>query len=486
MNPALMLLLALGVLVLPPGAGLLLAPAARLAGVDRTTCTGLLLLGLARCADVARASVRQEGDVPAGVRLAGRWRDPPGGRPHLETTAGPVLVRWSADAEPPTPGSAITVLARLGAESLPRVVAVERQEPPAGAWLDRWAAAAGRRLETLVSPTQRGLVAALVLGRRHDLPLPVVRDAIATGTMHVFALSGLHVALVALLLQRFVGVLATRTTVWQGLLLLVFVCLAGSRPPLRRAFLGWFALSAGRRLARCGDGLHRLGAVALVLLVWDPSLVSSLSAQMSFLAVGGFITGGRLGCRVTARAGVGALRSLAWLAAPAGAFLTTAPLCGTTFGLLQPWGVVVTPLVLPTVSLVLLVGLIAIVPGSLLAGLDVLTAPLLEWSAGLLQWSLATLARACPAPWHPEPLGAPLPASCMVLAALLSLSQALAPGRDAPNDGAPDDDAPDDRASSDDDPDHQDGRAGDGAHDTVRARTRTSPWSANPWEQRLP
>ena len=171
-------------------------------------------------------------------------------------------------------------------------------------------------------------------------------------------------------------------------------------------------LRAGRGRGRDASALHRLGAVALVLLVLRPELADDLGARLSFLAVAGLLAVARL-------PGGGPV-------APVGAFLVTAPLVAETFGRVQPWGLLLTPLLVPLVAAVLALGAVLVLPGALLAGLDPLGGPLLAGAAGLLGRLLEEAALRCPQPLEPGPL--PLPGSVaglLVLGALLALPAAL-------------------------------------------------------------
>ncbi len=292
-----------------------------------------------------------------------------------------------------------------------RATAVHLQDlaPAEGAWLDRWRETAARRIRTLTHG-QRGLVEALLLGSRDHLSPEVRNDCIRTGTMHLLALSGLHVALVAAALQRLPGLGRVRLLCSLGTLL-SFVLLAGHRPSLLRASLAWLATFVGLASGRLGAGLPRLAAIALVLLTLSPTLREDLGAQLSFLAVAGLLAAARL-----LRGG---------LLGPSGAFLATAPLCLETFGRVQPWGLLITPFLVPAVAAVLLTGLLAVFPGETLSLLDPVTSPLLNAAADGLAWQLRAAAWLCPAPLTPPPF--PLPGlwvSLLVVAALVAL-----PGR---------------------------------------------------------
>jgi competence protein ComEC len=293
----------------------------------------------------------------------------------------------ASDVFAPAPGTPLRALVRVGATGTPTVVAMTARGPPRGAWMDRWSRSASRRVRELLTDEPGGLVSALVLGQRGELAFPILADCRATGTMHLLALSGLHVALVAVALQRMAGI---RRPLGVALVLLLFIALAGSRPPLQRAGLGWGLAAIGLRTGCAAASLHRLAVVALAMEAWQPGLHRELGAQLSFLAVAGLLATSRL-----------ARGPAALFVAPSGAFLATAPLIAETFGVVQPFGIVVTPLLVPLVGALMGLGLLAIVPGDLLAGLDLLTGPALTFCARSLRAVLATLADWAPAPFYP-------------------------------------------------------------------------------------
>jgi len=423
-DPSAALALALCALLLPAGAGLLTLLPALLLRADTATLAGLLLLALAppvgmlrrdaAAAAAAAAPARPaEGAQahPHGLRLEGVWRAPPGQLPFLLTDAGPLDIALSQDLSAPEPGTPVVALARVDDEGGARVVALQATGPPRGAWIDRWARAAGERTRRLLSADNEGLVAALVLGDRSDVLYPVTADCVATGVIHLLSLSGSHVALLVVMLER-CGVGGLRRLAAP---LLLFVALAGNQAPLVRSALCWAAHQAARVLGRPAPPLHRLAAVFLLMEAWSPGMHAGLAVQLSFLSLAGLLGAVRL-----------VRGPLAVVAAGVGAFLATAPLCAEVFGRVQPLGVLVTPLTIPLMGVLLGVGLVALVPVSAFSALDPLSKPLLEWSATGLRGLLAWLARELPAPLRPPPL--PLPgwlASLAVVAALAALAHAL-------------------------------------------------------------
>jgi ComEC/Rec2-related protein len=410
-----LVLLALLALCLPAGGGFLapalivLAPRWRRAA-GPAALAGLVLLAGAPLVPRLRPRAVPACDAFPAARVSGTWRAPPAGEGHLDTPRGPLALQLADDVQAPPPGTPVELLLRLSEGRPPLAVSLRSLGPPSGAWLDRWAAGCVDRARHLVSRDNRGLFAALVLGQREDLAWPIRAAYAATGTTHVLAISGMHVALLAAALRAL-----SASGSWRrpALVLLGFVAVAGAGAPLVRSALGWLLLAASARLSRPVDGLQRLAGVALVMECWQPGLHLELSAQLSFLAVAGLIAGARL---VRGPAAV--------LLGPAGAFLATAPLCAEVFGRVQPCGVLVTPLLTPPLALLLVLSLVAVLPLALFAALDPLTAPLLEAALDALRITAEVCARYCPPPLRPP--APPVPGvllSLLVVAALVVLAE---------------------------------------------------------------
>lgn len=404
------ILLALLALLLPAPAGCLVPAAVCLLGPLRRTLGGTAVLGLALLAlcPVLCGWRPQPSPPPSdlhAVRVIGRWRWPPTQPQALETDAGLLSVELAADVRPPPPGTEVEALLRLAADGSATIVSLLVLAPPAGAWLDRWAQVCAGRVRQLVPHDDAGLLEALVLGQRDDLGWPDRRSFLATGTAHVLAISGQQVTLVAGALG---AACAGGALARPALILLGFVAVAGAGAPLVRSALGWILVAAGARLARPADSLLRLAAIALVMECWQPDLHTSLSAQLSFLAVGGLIAGARI------RPGPFAL-----LTGPLGAFLATAPLCVEVFGMTQPCGVLVTPLLTPPLAAVLGLSLLSVLPGALFSALDPLVAPALAASVEALRWITVACAQLVPPPLRPPP--PPVPGALLGLAVIAAL-----------------------------------------------------------------
>jgi len=114
----------------------------------------------------------------------------------------------------------------------------------------------------------------------------------ATGLGHLLAVSGENVAMV---LAPVLGLaLVLRLGAWGRFLMggsavLFFVVLTGGEPSVMRAgVMAWLVLLAAL-LGRPRSTATVLGAAVLALLVWDPTLVTSVGFQLSVAATGGMV-----------------------------------------------------------------------------------------------------------------------------------------------------------------------------------------------------
>lgn len=134
-------------------------------------------------------------------------------------------------------------------------------------------------------PDELSVIRGMVLGSSEDTD-PLIEDAFRrSGTLHVFAVSGLHVALISVILQVLLRPLCLRR---HALVLLVvplvfgYAYLTGWRPSAARAALMVSVLLASGLFMRRSDLLNSLGGAALVLLAADTHLVFQAGFQLSF------------------------------------------------------------------------------------------------------------------------------------------------------------------------------------------------------------
>jgi len=143
------------------------------------------------------------------------------------------------------------------------------------------------RLRTHLPRADAGIAAALLLGIRGGLD---DRDRLRferTGTMHLLAISGLHLLLVAGMVHAIVRRLGAGPRVAALLTLVVvlgYVPIAGAGAPVRRAAIGLAVYGVALLRGRRPDAATALGGAATLLVLWDPVEVERIGFWLSFLA----------------------------------------------------------------------------------------------------------------------------------------------------------------------------------------------------------
>src|SRR3954462_6423310 len=113
----------------------------------------------------------------------------------------------------------------------------------------------------------------MTLGWKTALSGEVSEPFMRSGTMHVFAISGLHIALIALMI---VGVLRCFKVPRSACALVVlpiiwaYTGLTGWQASAIRSTIMTSVIVVGWSLVRPGNLLNSLGAAALIILIWDP------------------------------------------------------------------------------------------------------------------------------------------------------------------------------------------------------------------------
>jgi competence protein ComEC len=128
----------------------------------------------------------------------------------------------------------------------------------------------------------------VVFGYRGDLSAEVKQSFMDTGTIHILAVSGSNVAVVALIFFSLVAFLRVPHRVATALTLiglLWYMVITGTGPSVVRATIMAGALLIGTVLGRKGDVYNSLTVAALVMLLWDPLIFYDVGFQLSFAAV---------------------------------------------------------------------------------------------------------------------------------------------------------------------------------------------------------
>src|SRR5437870_7387399 len=142
------------------------------------------------------------------------------------------------------------------------------------------------------SPDVQNFLSGIVLGLRHQTPEDIEEPFQQTGTLHLFAVAGLHVGIVAALLWM-LAMVARLSRKWAAALiiplLLFYAAVTGLHVSSVRAAVMSSVLLGGLFFERKVFVLNSLAAAAFFLLCWNTNELFSTGFQLSFAVVGAII-----------------------------------------------------------------------------------------------------------------------------------------------------------------------------------------------------
>jgi competence protein ComEC len=114
----------------------------------------------------------------------------------------------------------------------------------------------------------------------------------STGMLHLFAVSGMHVALLALIVEGMLAILRlgrTRRILLGMLILTVYTVVIGAPPSAVRSLIMLAFHRAGQLWGRPARGVPALAASAVAVLIWDPLQLFDIGARLSYGIVAGIL-----------------------------------------------------------------------------------------------------------------------------------------------------------------------------------------------------
>jgi competence protein ComEC len=233
--------------------------------------------------------------------------------------------------------------------------------------------------------SSRGFLLGMTIGERELVDSPLREALVSTNSMHILAISGLHVgvfALAMLSILRLVPVRRNTRLLLVIALLFMYAALLDFRPPALRAAIMISALMVSPLLKRESDPVNTLAFSAISILLVRPLDLFAASFQLSMLIVftlimlaspisaliihrlhlapdTGFIVIGQ-----TRRKLYSLLRYLIrLLAASVAAFIGSAPLVAYYFHLINPLSVLSNAIIVLFVSMAVPLGLLSAIVG---------------------------------------------------------------------------------------------------------------------------
>jgi competence protein ComEC len=140
-----------------------------------------------------------------------------------------------------------------------------------------------------------GIAEALLIGYTNDLDKDLVQAYSNTGVVHIIAISGMHLALIyVLLVWLFAKIpLINKSKLLQLILILtclwLFSLLTGASPSVLRAAVMFSFIAVGKTYFKQASIYNSLAASAFVLLCFNPYYLWAVGFQLSYLAVLGIV-----------------------------------------------------------------------------------------------------------------------------------------------------------------------------------------------------
>ena len=261
------------------------------------------------------------------------------------------------------------------------VTFIDRHQPKWGWWKLRQRIVRSQ-VRGLGSPVGQ-LVSSMVLGRKAvDLPNDIRDRFIEAGLAHVLAASGFHVSLLLGIILKLTNRLAAKPRLAIGIgTLIIYLGLTGIQASVLRACLMGSVVLLALAIDTKVKPLGSLLVVAVVILLFNPLLISDLGFQLSFLATFGLIvTLPQLQAK------------LDWLpptvttltAVPLAASVWVLPLLCYVFNTLAVYSIVVNILCTPLITIISLGGMISAIAALLVPAVGSAIASLLFYPTLLL------------------------------------------------------------------------------------------------------
>lgn len=151
-------------------------------------------------------------------------------------------------------------------------------------------------LNSYLPEPHASLLNGILFGTKSSMPRNFYEALVATGTLHIIALSGMNISIIINMIAKITIGIGRKIAVLSTLAVItIFVVFVGPSPSIIRAAimgsLSLFAVFFGRR----DWGLLSLFLTGGVMLLWEISLLQNISFQLSFLATFGILLAGSKG-----------------------------------------------------------------------------------------------------------------------------------------------------------------------------------------------
>jgi competence protein ComEC len=149
--------------------------------------------------------------------------------------------------------------------------------------------------EYIGTGSERGIAQALLYGNDDALDAETVQAFAHTGTLHVLAVSGMHVGIIFMLLSKLLFWMDKwpRFKILKVSLLIgslwFYAALCSTSPSILRASVMFSFIIISQAMGRNSSIYNTLAASAFLLMIFDINIISNVGFQLSYLAVIGIV-----------------------------------------------------------------------------------------------------------------------------------------------------------------------------------------------------
>ncbi len=160
--------------------------------------------------------------------------------------------------------------------------------------IDKWLYSIRKNLREAIFKAlpqpESGLLVGILIGLKEDLPKWFSENLQKTGTIHVVVVSGYNISIVAGIFASSIKFVGRKWSIILSLLAIIFYTfLVGANPPaVRAAIMAGFAFT-GLFLGKQRISFYFLFLAGLLMFLINPSVLSEIGFQLSFLATAGIL-----------------------------------------------------------------------------------------------------------------------------------------------------------------------------------------------------
>jgi len=148
-----------------------------------------------------------------------------------------------------------------------------------------------KNIEKVINPPESDLAVGLVLGARGGFDADMRNRFVTTGTIHIVALSGYNVTIVAEGVMKIFELIFSQaiSIIFGFIVIILFIIMTGASGTAIRAGIMTSLALLGKMTGRKYDVGRALVIAALLMITFDPRVITDISFQLSFLATFGVL-----------------------------------------------------------------------------------------------------------------------------------------------------------------------------------------------------